>query len=181
MEKQFKVVAIAGSLREKSLHRMLIRAAQELAPDNMEVEILDISEIPLYNNDVELAGWPPAVVEFRAKIEAAHGIIFAVPEYNGSVPGVLKNAFDWASRKGLVAEKAGITMGGSPGALGATKAQEHMRQVMMHTNMYVMARPTIAIPKMGDKFVDGKLVDEVTRGFLAEQLQKFANWISFFN
>ncbi|MCA9988489.1 MAG: NAD(P)H-dependent oxidoreductase [Anaerolineales bacterium] len=181
MEKKFKVVAIAGSLRQQSLHQMLVRAAQELAPDNMEIEVLDISQIPLYNSDVESAGWPPAVAEFRDKIEAAHGVIFAVPEYNGSVPGVLKNAFDWASRRGLVAEKPGVTMGGSPGALGATKAQEHMRQVMMHTNMYVMPRPTIAIPKMGDKFVDGKLVDEPTRGFLAEQLQKFANWIGHFN
>jgi len=181
MENKLNVVAFAGSLREQSLHKMLVNAAKELAPDNMNIEHLDISNVPLFNADLETDGFPAPVEAFRNKVAASDGIILAVPEYNGSMPGVLKNAIDWLSRGGLLAKRPSITMGGSPGALGGTKAQEHMRQSMMHLGMYVMPRPTIAIPQMGNKFTDGKLVDEATRGFVAQQLQEFGIWISRFN
>ena len=180
MEKQFHVVAVPGSLRQASLHKMLAHAAQELAPENMSVEVLDISDLPLFNADLEVDGFPAPVEAFREKIANSDGIIFSHPEYNGSTPGVLKNAIDWASRGGLMGKRPAITMGGSPGALGGTKAQEHTRQCMMHLGMYVMARPTIAIPQMGQKFEDGRLTDEATRGFLAAQLEEFATWISRF-
>jgi chromate reductase, NAD(P)H dehydrogenase (quinone) len=178
MTEKINVLGLVGSIRRKSLHKVLLQAAQEVAPQEMQITIFPLHEIPLYNNDVEVEeGFPPPVLALRDAVTQADGIILATPEYNGSLPGVLKNGIDWASRKGLLAKKPVVTMGGSPGALGATKAQEHLRQICLHLGMYVMPKPTIAVPKLPEKIVEGQLVDELTRKFLQEQMAQFHEWV----
>ncbi len=178
MTETIQILGLVGSLRRSSIHKVLLEAAQQVAPQAMHITIFPLHDIPLYNNDVEVTeGFPPAVQALRDAVAQADGIILATPEYNGSVPGVLKNSIDWASRKGLLAKKPVVTMGGSPGALGATKAQEHLRQICLHLGMYLMRRPTIAVPKLPDKIVDGQLTDELTRKFLKEQLEQFYSWV----
>ena len=156
MSDEIKVIALVGSLRRGSLHKALVQAAVDTAPAGMTITIFPLNDIPLYNFDVEKdGGFPEAVVALRDAVEAADALILATPEYNGSMSGVIKNAIDWASRGGLLSKKMAVTMGGSPGALGATKAQEHLRQVCMHLGMYALPRPTIAVPQFGKKIEDG--------------------------
>ena len=178
MSKTVKVVALVGSLRRKSITKILLQTARDMAPENMEVTVFELNDIPIYNNDIEVEeGFPPPVVALREAIKEADGLIFGTPEYNGSVSGVLKNAIDWGSRGGLLGKIPVVTMGGSPGALGATKAQEHLRQICLHLGMYVLPRPTIAVPQLPKKIEDGLLTDETTRKFVGEQMQTFYKWI----
>ncbi|WP_420644166.1 NADPH-dependent FMN reductase [Candidatus Leptofilum sp.] len=178
MSETINIIGLAGSIRRKSITKVLLQAAQKVAPDAMQITLFPLNEIPIYNNDVEVEeGFPPPVAELRQAIAHADGLILATPEYNGSLTGVLKNSIDWASRKGLLAQKPVVTMGGSPGALGATKAQEHLRQICLHLGMYVMPKPTIAVPKLPDKIVDGQLTDELTCKFLKEQMEQFYHWV----
>lgn len=176
--KNLRIVAIPGSLREGSLMRHLLRSLQQAAPENMEISIFELHDIPLYNQDVEdEIGFPPGVQALRDAITASDGVIFATSEYNGSIPGVLKNSIDWASRQGLLAKRPAAPISGSPGALGATKAQEHLRSVLGHMGMYVLPRPTVAIPKMRGKLEDDTITDEQTRRFVSEWLKAFQAWI----
>lgn len=178
MDETVNIVGLAGSIRRASLTRILLEAARDVAPQNMRITLFPLHEIPIYNNDVEVEeGFPKPVAALRQAIEQADGLILATPEYNGSVTGVLKNAIDWASRHGLLAKKPVVTMGGSPGALGATKAQEHLRQICLHLGMYVLPRPTIAVPQLPNKIEDGKLSDETTRRFVREQMETFYDWV----
>ncbi|MGB1249729.1 MAG: NADPH-dependent FMN reductase [Candidatus Promineifilaceae bacterium] len=178
MSETIKVVGLVGSLRSGSLNRALVEAAAEVAPDGMEISIFPLNEIPPYNFDVEKNdGFPEAVVALRDAVQSADALILSTPEYNGSMSGVLKNAIDWASRGGLLGKKPVVTMAGSPGALGATKAQEHLRQVCMHLGMYVLPRPTVAVPHFGKKIENGVLTDEPTRGFIEQQMTVFKDWI----
>lgn len=178
MSELVHIVGLVGSLRRGSLNMALLKTAQQIAPAHLQITIFPLDDIPLYNNDVETEeGFPTAVAAMRAAIAAADGIIMVTPEYNGSLSGVLKNAIDWASRQGALAHKPVVTMGGSPGALGATKAQEHLRQICLHLGMYVLPRPTIAVPQFQHKIADGLVADEVTRGFIAQQMETFYDWV----
>lgn len=178
MTNTINILGLVGSLRRESLNKTLLEAAGEVAPEGMSITQFPLNDIPIYNNDVEVEeGFPPAVQALREAVEQADGLILASPEYNGSVTGVLKNSIDWASRKGLLGQLPVVTMGGSPGALGATKSQEHLRQICLHLGMYVMPKPTIAVPKLHEKVVDGKLVDDVTRQFLEKQMEAFYQWV----
>ena len=176
MEK-IKVLAIPGSLREKSLHRQLVRALSDLAPDNMEITIFERHDVPVYNQDIEAEGFPPAVQALRDAIEASDGLIFATPEFNGSMSGVIKNGIDWASRQGLLGKRPVTAISGSPGSLGATKGQESLRACLNHLGMYVLARPSLAIPKMNDKLEDNTITDEATAKFVSQWLETFRDWI----
>jgi chromate reductase len=181
-ENKQKILAIPGSLREASLMRHLLRTLTQIAPDDMEISIFDLHEIPLYNQDVEDAiGFPPGVQAFRDAIAASDGLIIATSEYNGSVPGVLKNSIDWASRQGLLAKRPVALISGSPGALGATKAQEHLRSILSHLGMYALPRPAVAIPKLQDKLEDNKITDELTHKFVSQWLEAFRDWIEQLN
>ena len=178
MSKTVNIIGLAGSLRRASITRTLLETAQNVAPENMHITLFPLNDIPIYNNDVEVEeGFPQSVAAMRDAIKAADGLILATPEYNGSLSGVLKNSIDWASRGGLLAKKPVVTMGGSPGALGATKAQEHLRQICLHLGMYVLPRPTIAVPRLPDKIVDGVLTDETTQKFIKGQMDTFLDWI----
>ena len=181
-ENEQKILAIPGSLREASLMRHLLRTLPQIAPNNMEITIFDLHEIPLYNQDVEDAtGFPPGVQAFRDAIADTDGLIIATSEYNGSVPGVLKNSIDWASRQGLLVKRPVAIISGSPGALGATKGQEHLRSILSHLGMYVLPRPAIAIPKLQDKLKDNKITDELTHKFVSQWLKAFRDWIEQLN
>jgi chromate reductase len=175
---KLNILAIPGSLREASLMRHLLRALPQIAPQDMEISIFDLHDIPLYNQDIEdEIGFPPGVQALRDAIAASDGLIIATSEYNGSVPGVLKNSIDWASRQGLLAKRPVAPISGSPGALGATKAQEHLRSILGHLGMYVLPRPAIAIPKMKDKLKNDAITDEQTRKFVSTWLRVYQDWI----
>ncbi|MFT5194008.1 MAG: chromate reductase [Cellvibrionaceae bacterium] len=175
---KIKVLALVGSLRKASINKALVEAAAEVAPDGMEITIFPLNGLPVYDNDVELQGFPDSVLALHQAIEASDAMILATPEYNGSYSGVIKNGIDWASRGGSrLATKPVVTMGGSPGALGGTKAQEHLRAVCLHLGMYLMPKPTVAVPQLMKKIEDGKLTDEGTREFVAGQMSAFKTWI----
>ncbi len=174
---QLNIIAIPGSLRAASTTKQLVNALQALAPQNVTISVYELADIPMYNQDVEDQGFPQSVIELREAVAAADGIIFATPEYNGAMTGVIKNAIDWLSRKGLMAQRPVTTITGSPGALGATKAQESLRAVLSHLGMYVMSRPSLAIPAYHQKIADNVITDEMTQKFVTEWLIAFEAWI----
>ena len=174
-----KVLGFAGSLRKESYNRMALRAAEELLPDGMTLAIFDITPIPLYNEDVRQAGFPPPVQEFRDKIAAADALLIVTPEYNYSMPGVLKNAIDWASRPPdqPFDGKPVAIMGASPSMLGTGRAQYHLRQSCVFLNMFPLNRPEVMIAQAQNKFDDqGRLTDDATRKFIGDLLVALADW-----
>ncbi|MDE2517743.1 MAG: NAD(P)H-dependent oxidoreductase [Rhodospirillales bacterium] len=175
-----KILGIAGSLRKASFNAAALRACQGLAPAGMAIEIFDIASIPLYNEDLRGEGFPPPVVALRAAIKAADGLLIATPEYNYSVPGVLKNAIDWASRppeQPFDGKPIGI-IGASAGVLGTARAQYHLRQCFVFLNGHVMNRPEVMIGGAQNKFAaDGSLTDAPTRDFMAAHLVAFRDWV----
>lgn len=184
MGDEVRVLAFAGSLRAGSFNRSLLRAAQELAPDGMRIETFDISEVPLYNGDVEAEGDPPAVAEFKRAIAAADGLLIATPEYNHGVPGVTKNAIDWASRPPRGAPLGGKPVGivgASPGQTGTARGQSQLRQAFEFTNSYCMPQPELLVSRAHEKFDSaGQLTDEVTALYLQRYLAAFAAWVRRF-
>ena len=177
-QNNLKILAFPGSLRKASLIRHLLLSLKKIVPEGMEISLFELHEIPMYNQDFEDEfGFPPAVQELRNAIKKADGLIFATPEYNGSMTGVLKNSIDWASRQGLLAGIPATPITGSPGALGATKAQEHLRSVMVHLGMGVMSRPAVAIPQMQTKINNKTITNELTRKYVSEWLEAFRDWI----
>ena len=178
MNKTVHIIGLAGSLRQESLTKILLETARDVSPENMRVTIFPLHDIPMYNFDIEAEdGFPDAVVALRDAIKGADGLILGTPEYNGSLSGVLKNAIDWASREGLLGKIPVVTIGGSLGALGATKAQEHLRQICLHLGMYVLPRPTIAVPQLPQKVENGVLADKTTRQFIQQQMETFYDWV----
>jgi chromate reductase, NAD(P)H dehydrogenase (quinone) len=179
MAEKLKILGISGSLREGSYNTAALRAAVELCPDEAEIEIFDIAPIPPFNQDREAD--PPAVVsEFKDKIKVADAIIFSTPEYNYSIPGVLKNAIDWASRpygKSAWDDKPAAIMGASPGAIGTARAQYDLRKMMVFLNMHPINRPEVMIGNCADRFgEDGKLTHEATRKFIKQMLENLIAW-----
>ncbi len=181
MTAPLRVLGFAGSLRAGSLNRALLRAAQDVAPAGMTIDTFDLIEVPLYNADVEAAGDPPGVTAFKDAIRRADAVLFVTPEYNHGVPGVMKNAVDWASRppRGapLNGKPVGI-IGASPGQVGTARAQSQLRQAFEFTNSYVMPQPEILVFRASEKFdADGKLTDEKTRELLGKYLVALHAWI----
>ena len=176
-----RVAGFAGSLRAASYNRYLLRAAKELAPQGMEIEILEIGGIPLYDADLEAEGDPAPVAAFKRAVGAAHGLLIATPEYNLGVPGVTKNVIDWASRppRGSVLDgKPVALMGATPGMGGTARGQSQLRQAFVFTNSYAMPQPEVLVRKASDLFdADGRLTDEATRAHLVKFLTAFAAWI----
>jgi chromate reductase len=175
-----KILGISGSLRHGSFNTAALRAAQELAPAGMSIEIFDIATIPLYNEDVKAQGFPPVVQELRARIKAADGLLLATPEYNYSTSGVLKNAIDWASRppEQPFEGKPIAIMGASPGALGTARAQGHLRHMFIFLDGLLMNRPEVMVNGAAGKFdAEGKLTDQATRDSLAAMLTAFKAWV----
>ena len=178
---RLSVLGFAGSLRSGSYNRGLLQAAQELAPQDMEIGIFDLIDVPLYNGDVEAQGDPEPVARLKQAIRESDGVLMATPEYNHGVPGVMKNAVDWASRppsNAALARKPVAIMGASPGITGTARGQSQLRQAFEFTNSYAMPQPEILVFKAHEKFSeDGRLTDEATRRYLQNFLTAFAEWI----
>jgi chromate reductase, NAD(P)H dehydrogenase (quinone) len=177
--KTLKVLGISGSLRKSSYNTAALRVAQTLAPEGVRIEIFDLAPLPLYNEDVKAQGFPPVVQELRDKIKAADALLFATPEYNYSMSGVLKNAIDWASRPPdqPFNEKPVAIMGASPSALGTGRAQYHLRQSCVFLNMHVLNKPEVMIAAAQTRFNDkGELTDEATRGLIRDLVVNLAAW-----
>jgi chromate reductase len=176
-----RIVAFAGSLRRGSCNRALIRAAQELAPEGMTIEPIEIGELPFYNADVEAQGDPPAVERFKASIRDADGVLIATPEYNDGIPGVLTTAIDWGSRlpgRAPLSGKPVAIMGASPSQIGTARAQHHLRQLLGHVHARVLPPPELLVAKAHERFDAGlDLKDEATRKVLADLLLRFSRWI----
>jgi chromate reductase len=179
-----RILGFAGSLRKDSLNRALLRAAKDLAPADMTVEIFDLIDVPLYNGDVEAAGDPPAVAALKAAIKAADGVLMVTPEYNHGVPAVTKNAVDWCSRPprdaALSGKPVGI-IGASPGATGSARGQSQLRQAFEFTNSYCMPQPEVLVFRAHEKFdAAGHLTDEPTRAFLGKYMAALGDWVRRF-
>ena len=166
-----RVLGIAGSLRAGSYNKALIEAARELAPAGMEIAEFDLRRVPLYDGDVEAAGDPEPVAALKGAIRNADALLIATPEYNRGVPGVLKNAVDWASRPPLGSPLAGkpvAIMGASTGRGGTARAQEQLRDALEFPLASVLAEPEVLVPEAYMRFDEhGRLVDEETRKQLA--------------
>lgn len=172
-----KVLGLSGSLRKGSYNTALLRAAQELAPDGMTIEIFDLAPIPFYNDDVREKGYPPEVEKMRTAMREADGILLVTPEYNRSISGVLKNAIDWASRgpDQPFDGKPVAIMGASRGILGTIMANHHLRQILVYLNAHMVNGPEVLVGGSPSKFDDkGKLTDQATRDFVRKHLERFA-------
>ena len=179
------ILALCGSLRRQSYNRSALNAAVALgAPQHIVIEPFDIAGIPGFSEDDE-KNPPPKVIELKAKIRAANAILFVTPEYNYSVPGVLKNAIDWASRpygdNAWAGKPAGI-MGASVGSMGTARAQYHLRQICVFLDVHVMNKPEIMITSASTKFdAAGNLTDDSTREHLRKFVTALAAWASRFS
>lgn len=179
MNKPINILGIAGSLRRQSYNRSALRAAQQLAPKGVTINIFELDGIPAFNEDDE--NNPPAkIVELKSQIRAADALLFVTPEYNYSVPGVLKNAIDWASRPygdNAWAGKPAAIMGASIGNIATARAQYHLRQIFVFLNVLAINQPEVMIGNAADKFdAEGNLTDEKTKEYIGKLLQALADW-----
>jgi len=177
MHETVSILGIAGSLRRGSYNRFALRAAQKLAPRGVAIDIFELDGIPLYNQDQEKE--PPAkVTDLKARIRAADAVLLVTPEYNYSIPGVLKNAIDWASRPygdSAWAGKPVAVMGASIGALGTARAQYHLRQCFVFLDMDPVNQPEVMIGGAQQRFdPQGNLTDETSRKLITELLGALA-------
>jgi chromate reductase len=174
------VVGIAGSLRRGSFNRALLRAAQDLTPDDLSITIFDLHDVPLYDRDVETQGDPASVTALETAIREADAVLIATPEYQHSLPGVLKNALDWASRPPSdppLRHKPEAIMGATPGRYGTARAQVDVRKVLAFNAAIVLQRPEAMVANACEAFDDdGRLVDEGAIRFLGEMLENLAAW-----
>ncbi len=179
MTSKLSILGFAGSLRQGSFNKAILRAAQEMVPSEATLEIFDLVGIPLFNQDLENQ---PAdkVREFKSAIRAADALLIATPEYNYSMPGVLKNALDCASRPygdNALEGKPVAIMGASIGMLGTARAQYHLRQSCVFLNMYPLNRPEVMVPFAHEKFDEnGRLIDSTTREKVEELVRALIAW-----
>ena len=179
-----RILGFAGSLRTGSYNRALVRAAVELAPDDVQIEVVELDDIPFYDRDVERHGDPEAVAAFKRAIETSDALLIATPEYQHGIPGVLKNALDWASRphrRSVLVHKPVAIMGAAPGRIGTARAQDALRKVLFYNQCFVLSSPGVLVGRAGDKFDDGRLVDEPTRERIAKLLVHLEAWARHMN
>lgn len=174
MNKYVTILGFTGSLRKGSYNRALLKTASELLPDEARLEVFDLTGIPIFNQDLETK-MPSVVLDFKNKIKTSDAILIATPEYNHSIPGVLKNAIDWASRpygENSFEGKPVAVMSASPGMLGGVRAQIHLKQVLQALDMHVVNKPEVILA-FASKKIDEKrrLVDETARELIRELLK----------
>ena len=179
MSKPVRILGIAGSLRRESYNRAALRAATQLVPEGATIDVFEIDGLPGFNQDEEQS--PPAkVAELKRRIREADAILIVTPEYNYSIPGVLKNAIDWASRPygdSAWNGKPAAMMGASVGAIGTARAQYHLRQMMVFLNMFPVNQPEVMIANAQDRFdAQGNLTDDATKQFIRQLLQSLVEW-----
>ncbi|MGC8537987.1 MAG: NADPH-dependent FMN reductase [Candidatus Micrarchaeia archaeon] len=185
MDNRTKILGIAGSLRRDSYNRALLRAIADMAPEGIKIEIYELDNIPLYNQDIDTPeNMPEGVRDFKKKIKEADAILFVTPEYNRSIPGVLKNAIDWASRPygdNSFDDKPVATIGATDGALGTAVVQYHMREIFSFLNAHPMEKPQLFISGISKKLVDGKVQDDELRKLLLLFMNNLATWAARIN
>jgi chromate reductase len=179
MNGKIRIFGFAGSLRKGSYNKAILRAASEVVPADALFEIFDLEGIPPFNQDLEQKP-PEKVKQFKQGIKAADAILIATPEYNYSIPGVLKNAIDWASRPygdNAFEDKPVAIMSASGSMLGGARAQYHLRQTFVWLNMHALTRPEVVV-NFADKKIDknGKVTDEETRKRIRELLEALISW-----
>ena len=179
-DSSIRILGISGSLRQHSFNRGLLRAAQEDAPDGVQIDVFDLNDVPLYNEDLNAAGPPQPVVALQTAVRDADALLIATPEYNTSMSGVLKNAIDWASRPfpnhGL-RDKPVALMGASPGRRGTARAQGDVRSVLTALGCHVLPEPLLQVSAAREKFsVEGDLQDEAVRQQVRELLEALVEW-----
>ena len=175
----FRIVGISGSIRKESYNSAALRVAQELAPDGVEIRLADISAIPLYNDDVRKEGLPASVVSLVELIDTADAVMIATPEYNYSIPGVLKNAIDWVSKADDLPfrRKPVAILGASMGTFGTARSQYDLRKVLVSQDAYVLSQPEIMIASAHARFdADGNMTDEKTRELIEAQIVALKEW-----
>ena len=176
-----KIATIAGSLRKSSTNRGLLTACTRVAPEGVTFEALNIADIPHYDGDLAAAGEPASVTAFKAGIERADGLLIATPEYNYSIPGVLKNAIDWASRPAYRSVFAGTKtamLGAAYSTVGTARAQAHLKGILLGMATPVFAYPEVLVGSAMTKFDDeGTLTDAATREHLAKFMAAFVQWL----
>ena len=173
------VLGICGSLRKGSYNMATLRTAIALKPPNMTVTVADISQIPLYNEDVRQQGFPPPVETLRRQIAEADALLFACPEYNYSMTGVLKNAIDWASRPPdqPFAGKPCAIIGAAAGMAGSARAQYDLRRSCVFVDLRPLNKPEVLIGQAQNKFdADGNLTDEAAKGFIGDLMANLVSW-----
>jgi chromate reductase len=174
-----KILGIAGSLRKASYNRAALRAARDLVPAGATLETFELDPIPIFNAELERTP-PPAVAELKARVRAVDALLFATPEYNFSVPGVLKNAIDWGSRPlgdSAWTGKPAAIMSAATGMLGGARAQYHLRQTFVFLDMHPVNKPEVMIPFAAQRFDEhGALTDEATRTLIGQLLQALVAW-----
>jgi chromate reductase len=179
MDKPINILGFAGSLRKGSFNKALLRTAAESVPEDARLEIFDLEGIPPFNQDLEPT-MPERVKEFKSKIKSADAILIATPEHNYSIPGVLKNAIDWASRPygdNSFEGKPVAVMSASTGMLGGARAQYHLRQVFVFLNMHPVNHPEILVAFANQKFdQNGRLTDEKTKELIRNLLDTLVAW-----
>ncbi|KVU46215.1 NADPH-dependent FMN reductase [Burkholderia ubonensis] len=175
-----RIAVIVGSLRRGSWNRALARAVVSLAPGDLAFEFVEIGELPLYSQDYD-ADFPEVAKRFKQAIEAADGLLFVTPEYNRSIPGVLKNAIDWGSRPwgaNSWAGKPGALLGTSPGATGTALSQQHLRNVLAYLDVATLGQPEMFIKHDPTRIDDeGRIVSDDTRKFLQGFVDRYAAWV----
>jgi chromate reductase len=178
---QFRIGAIAGSLRQRSFNRALLRAASELAPAGMMIQPIEIGELPFYNADVEAKGDPASVAEFKQAIQDSDALLIATPEYNDGIPGLLTNAIDWGSRlpgRAPLTGKPMAVMGASPSQIGTARAQHHLRQLLAHVQARTLPPPELLVAAAHERFdAELRLTHEGTRRVLRTLIERFERWI----
>jgi chromate reductase, NAD(P)H dehydrogenase (quinone) len=181
MDRPMNVCVLVGSLRKASFNRVLANALISLAPSSMKLDIVEIGQLPLYNEDLETAAPPAPWAAFRQRVKAADAVLFVTAEYNRSVPAVLKNALDVGSRpygSSVWDRKPGAIVSSSPGAIGGFGANHHLRQSLVFLNVPTLQQPEAYLSHV-DKLFDeyGKPVSDGTGKFLQGIMQAFANWV----
>lgn len=179
--KNLDIVGICGSLRAGSLNRMAMNLAGELMPEGMQLNTAEIRDVPFFDGDMLANGMPESVVALRERIRQADGVVIVTPEYNFSIPGVLKNALDWISRGDdqPFAFKPVAIISAAPGPVGGARVQYDLRRVMLFMNAQVLAKPEVFIGGAMAKFnAQGECTDEVTRKFVGDQMLAFQRWIA---
>ncbi|MCC7206375.1 MAG: NAD(P)H-dependent oxidoreductase [Anaerolineae bacterium] len=180
MTDSIRLLGFSGSARRSSHNMGLLYTAQELLPDGMTLSLYDLTGIPFYDADLDTAGQPEPVQKFKAAIAEYDGLLIATPEYNYSLPGMLKNAIDWASRPVATSPLVGkpLAMMGAGGVYGTVRAQLHLRQVAQSAGMLALGQPQVMIQRSWEKFdAEGRLTDEASRAAVRALLEAYREWI----
>jgi chromate reductase len=181
MSKTYNVAVLVGSLRKASINRKLALALAQLAPPSLKLEIVEIGDLPLYNEDIDQNSPPEAYVAFRAKLKGADALLFVTPEYNRSMPGALKNAIDVGSRpygQSAFSGKPGAVLSASPGAIGGFGANHALRQCMVFLDVYMMQQPEAYLGGAGSFFEEAGMLGDGIKPFLQKFIDAYAAWVA---